>query len=155
MTIAPPFRRQAMRTLTGLLSLSLGLAQAKEPPVHTTWLSKLALGGYDTVAYFTEGQPVKGDARWHWTYQGAEWRFASEAHLQRFQAQPERYAPQFGGYCAWAVAQGYTASGDPLQWRIVDERLYINYDAEVQRKWLTDIPGFIQKARQNWPAVLR
>ena len=83
-----------------------------------------------------------------------KWHFASAENRDRFAASPERYAPQYGGYCAWAVSQGYTASGDPLQWKIVDDKLYLNYDSEVQKKWLKDIPGLITKANQNWPAVL-
>ena len=89
-------------------------------------------------------------SRWN----GADWRFASAANKAAFDADPEAYAPQYGGYCAWAVSQGYTASIDPQQWRIVDGKLYLNYDESVQTKWLADIPGFIAKADANWPAVL-
>ncbi len=141
----------AAATLLGPLA---NAARAAEPPVYTGLFSRLAVGGYDTVAYFTEGRPVEGDARFVVRHQGAEWRFASAEHRDRFAASPERYAPQYGGYCAWAVAQGYTASGDPQRWRIVDGRLYLNYDAEVQRKWEQDIPGFIARADRNWPGVL-
>jgi hypothetical protein len=129
-------------------------AYAKDAPVYTGTFSNLAVGGYDAVAYFIEGKPVKGDRRFTLDHAGEQWHFASAENRDRFAAAPDRYAPQYGGYCAWAVSQGYTASGDPQQWKIVDDRLYLNYDAEVQKKWLKDIPGFIAKANQNWPAVL-
>jgi YHS domain-containing protein len=127
---------------------------AKEAPIYTALFSKAALGGYDAVAYFTENKPVKGDTKFVSTYKGVEWRFSSAENRDKFQAAPERYAPQYGGYCAWAVSQGYTASGDPQRWKIVGGKLYLNYDVDVQKKWEADIPGFIQKADVNWPAAL-
>jgi len=137
-----------------VVGLQAAPVQAREAPVYTGTFSNAAVSGYDTVAYFVERKPVKGDRRFVHSWQGAEWRFASAENRDRFAAAPERYAPQFGGYCAWAVAQGYTASGDPRFWTIVDDRLYLNYDADVQRKWEQDIPGFIARGRQNWPSVL-
>lgn len=137
-----------------VLGLQAQPALAKDAPIYTGTFSNAAVGGYDTVAYFVEHKPVKGDKRFVHTWQGAEWRFVTAENRDRFAAMPERYAPQFGGYCAWAVSQGYTASGDPQFWKIVDDKLYLNYDAEVQKKWEKDIPGFIAKGRQNWPSVL-
>ena len=137
--------------LGGLMSPA---AWAREAPVYTGLFNRQAVGGYDPVAYFTEGKPVKGDARFETSYQGAQWRFASAENRDRFVATPQRYAPQYGGYCAWAVSEGKTASGDPMFWKIVDQKLYLNYDADVQKKWDKDIPGHIRKADQNWPAVL-
>ena len=131
-----------------------GAAMAAKPPVYTAPFSELAAGGYDVVAYFTVGRPVKGDAQFSTVWKGATWRFASAANLAKFKASPAAYAPQYGGYCAWAVANGYTAKGDPLQWRIVGGRLYLNYDAGIQAKWVKDIPGFIKKGDGQWPAVL-
>ncbi len=129
-------------------------AWAKEAAVYTRLFSKVALSGYDSVAYFTEGKPVKGDAKFSFDYQGAKWQFASAENRDKFAAAPQSYAPQFGGYCAWAVSQGYTASADPTLWKIVQGKLYVNFDADVQKKWEADIPGFIQKANVNWPNVL-
>jgi len=145
---------QLLVAAVAALSLQAQPALAGEAPVYTGTFSNTAVGGYDSVAYFTEHKPVKGDKRFVHSWQGAEWRFVSAENRDRFAATPERYAPQFGGYCAWAVSQGYTASGDPQFWKIVDDKLYLNYDAGVQRKWEQDIPGFIARARQNWPAVL-
>lgn len=116
---------------------------------------KFAVGGYDPVAYFEAGKPVEGTDEFATEYKGATWRFASAESRDKFIASPETFAPQYGGYCAWAVSQGYTASGDPKYWRIVDGKLYLNYDASVQETWETDIPGFIAKGDANWPAVLQ
>jgi YHS domain-containing protein len=128
-------------------------AMAAKPAVYTPAFSKLALEGYDPVAYF-DGAPAKGDARFSFTYGGAEYRFASAANLAKFKASPNAYLPQYGGYCAWAVSRGYTAKGDPTAWKVVGGKLYLNYDAEVQKRWAADIPGNIGKADQNWPKVL-
>jgi YHS domain-containing protein len=129
-------------------------AFAEKPPVYAAPFSHLAVGGYDPVSYFTEGRAVRGDAAHAFTYQGYEYRFTSAEHLAAFRANPARYQPAYGGYCAWAVSQGHTASGDPRYWRIVDGRLYLNYNAEIQTRWERDIPGFIRAANANWPAVL-
>ena len=85
---------------------------------------------------------------------GCAWRFANAENRDRFAADPEAYAPQYGGYCAWAVSQGYTASTDPAAWKIVDGKLYLNYSADVQKRWQSDEAGNIAKADANWPRVL-
>lgn len=130
-------------------------AQAAEPPVYTGFLSSLAVDGHDPVAYFTDGRPVEGSPKFESRYNGATWRFASAANKAAFDADPAKYAPKYGGYCAWAVSQGYTAKGDPANWRIVDGRLYLNYNTEVQRTWEKDIPGNVRKADGNWPKVIQ
>ena len=128
-------------------------AHAEKAPVYTGLFNNLAVEGYDPVAYFTEGRPVKGDRDFTTQYNGAQFRFASQANLDMFLADPAKYAPQYGGYCAWAVSQGYTASIDPEAWRIVDGRLYLNYSRDVQKRWEADIPGFIKAADGNWPKI--
>ncbi|NIP18325.1 MAG: YHS domain-containing protein [Xanthomonadales bacterium] len=100
------------------------------------------------------GKPVEGSSDHEYEWNGATWRFASADNLDAFKADPEKYAPQYGGYCAWAVAQGYTASTDPEAWEIVDGKLYLNYNDSVQAAWKKDIPGFIQKADTNWPGLV-
>jgi len=124
------------------------------PAIYTPPFSKLALEGYDPVSYFA-GQPTKGDAKFQATHKGVQYRFASAQNLARFQASPEAFLPQYGGYCAWAVAGGYTAKGDPLAWKVVNGKLYLNYDATVQKRWAADIPGNIAKGDKNWPQVLK
>jgi hypothetical protein len=129
-------------------------AAAAEPAVYTPRFSKLALGGYDPVSYF-DGAPAKGDARFTMTLQGVEYRFASAANRARFGASPDAFLPQYGGYCAWAVSRGYTAKSDPLAWKVVNGKLYLNYDLSVQKRWAADIPGNVAKADKNWPQVLK
>ena len=114
----------------------------------------LAIKGTDPVSYFVEGRPVKGKSKYAYVWKGAEWRFSSEKNLMLFKGDPQKYAPQFGGYCAWAVSQGYTAGIDPEAWRIVDGKLYLNYSLSVQKKWSQDIEGNIKKAEKNWPELL-
>jgi YHS domain-containing protein len=149
-----------MRTLIAALVFAFGgffvsaPASADQAPVYTGLLSRVAVGGYDPVAYFTDGRPVRGTQEFRLTHQGYEYRFASAEHQAAFRANPTRYLPQYGGYCAWAVSQGYTASGDPRYWRVVDGKLYLNYNAEIQTRWERDIPGFIRSADANWPDVL-
>ncbi len=129
-------------------------ASARDADVYTGTFSSLAVGGYDAVAYLKANRPVEGKVQFSTEYKGAAWRFASAENLNAFKANPTAYAPQCGGYCSWAVSQNYTASGDPQVWKIVGGKLYLNYDRDVQAKWEKDIPGFIAKADQNWPAVL-
>ena len=114
----------------------------------------VAIGGIDPVGYFTEGAPVSGSAAHSLDWGGTTWHFASAENRDAFAAEPERYAPQYGGYCAWAVgARKALAPTDPEQWAVVDGKLYLNYSASVQEKWKADVPGFIVKADQNWPEL--
>ena len=129
-------------------------AFANHAPVYTGMFSNVGVSGYDVVAYFIDGRPVRGSTQFRTTYRNVEYRFASAEHLAAFRADPERYLPQYGGYCAWAISQGYTASGNPNNWRIVDGRLYLNYNTDIQRRWEQDIPGHISRANTNWPSVL-
>lgn len=130
------------------------VAYAKTDPIYTGVLSNVALSGYDATAYFSQGRPVKGSSAYKVTYKGAEFHFASAANAAKFKANPAKFAPQYGGYCAWAVSQGYTASGDPQVWKIVGGKLYVNYDREVGQRWEKNIPGFIADANKNWPKIL-
>lgn len=130
-------------------------ALAELDPVYTAPGSGLAVSGHDPVAYFREGRPAEGRADLEFIWQGATWRFANEDNLAAFRDDPEAYAPRYGGYCAWAVAEGYTASADPEAWRIVDGLLYLNYSRSVQARWERDVPGNIERGDANWPEVLR
>ncbi|MEZ5995365.1 MAG: YHS domain-containing (seleno)protein [Hyphomonadaceae bacterium] len=143
----------AFAFLFGALALAPP-AFADQAPVYTGMFSRVAVGGYDPVAYFTDGRPVRGDAQFRIMHQGYEYRFASAEHLAAFRAEPARYLPQYGGYCAWAISQNRTAPGDPRYWRIVDGKLYLNYNADIQRQWEANIPGFIRDANAHWPSVL-
>ena len=148
------------RTLTAAIAfgiLGLGFAapaHADKDPVYTGLFSDTAVGGHDPVAYFTEGQPVKGKKEFSTEYEGAEFRFASAENLAMFEEDPAKYAPQYGGYCAWAVAEGKTAKGDPDHWKIVDGKLYLNYNGKIQDRWEQNQAAFIEKGNTNWPTVL-
>ncbi|MCR9077754.1 MAG: YHS domain-containing protein [Hyphomonadaceae bacterium] len=139
----------------GPVALTAPAAFADKDPIYTAKRSNLALQGYDTVAYFTVGEPTKGSAEYSTTHNGAEFRFASEENLNLFLGNPDQYAPQYGGYCAWAVAKGKTAKGDARRWAIVDDKLYLNYNKGIQKKWDKDRSGFITDANTNWPTVLQ
>lgn len=115
----------------------------------------LALRGYDAVAYFREGAAVEGRAEFEQEWNGARWRFQSAENRDEFARAPESFAPQNGGYCSYAVAHGYTADADPRAWKVVNGKLYLNYNEDVRRLWEQDIPGFIQKSEQNWPRFLK
>lgn len=113
----------------------------------------LAIDAYDPVGYFTEMKPVKGSPEFHADYQDSTFHFASAAHRDAFAADPEKFAPQYGGYCAYGMAKGYKASIDPAAFTVVGDKLYLNYSATVRSQWLMDIPGYIRKADANWPDV--
>ena len=127
-------------------------ALASTPPIYTE--GGIAIDGTDAVAYFTEGEPVAGSADITHDWNGATWRFSTEENRAAFAADPEAYAPQYGGYCAFAVSEGYTASTIPEAWTIHDGKLYLNFSRRVQRRWAQDIPGRVAAADANWPGVL-
>jgi len=152
--VAPSFNRRAL--LIGASAVAAvgvgGPASAAEPVWTNFW--GLAIRGYDPVAYFSDGKPVEGLKAHEIEWIGASWRFATAENKNKFLADPEAFAPQYGGYCAWAVSQGYTASTDPEAWSIVDGKLYLNYNKSVQANWEKDIPGHIASGDANWPKVL-
>ena len=114
-----------------------------------------AILGTDPVAYFTQNSPVAGKSEFTYDWSGATWLFATQENRDLFAANPEKYAPQYGGFCAWAVSQGSTAPIDPQAWKIVDGKLYLNFNKGIQSRWEQDIPGNIAKANSNWPGVLK
>ncbi len=147
-------RRHILIALLAVACVSATPALAAKDEIFTRTFSSLAVSGYDPVAYFQEGRPVEGSDQFTLSWMGATWRFASAANQAAFEADPEAYAPQYGGYCAWAVSQGYTASTDPEAWHIEAGKLYLNYSKSVQSRWAQDIPGNITKGDANWPKVL-
>jgi YHS domain-containing protein len=131
--------------------LTNGAALAADPKIYSSWGK--AIKGYDPVAYFTSSKPVEGDSKFTHEWNGATWRFASAENRDKFKSEPEKYAPQFGGYCAWAVSQGYVAPTDPDAWKIVDGKLYLNYSASVQKQWASNQTKFISDGHANWPGI--
>lgn len=118
--------------------------------------SGTAIRGYDTVAYFTQGMPVDGSDEFTTEWKGATWRFSSQEHLDLFEADPERYAPQYGGYCAYGIAaQDALVKIEPELWTIVDDKLYLNYNKKIQKSWEEDIPGFIESANRKYEPLLQ
>ena len=113
----------------------------------------VALKGHDPVAYFTQGKATPGSARYVATHAGATYQFASVANQQAFLANPAKYAPQYGGFCAMGAALGKKLDVDPTVFKVVDGKLYLNVNADVFQKWSEDVPGHIKTANQNWPAI--
>lgn len=113
----------------------------------------LAVHGYDVVAYFTEGKPVEGSGDFTATHEGATYQFSSADNRDKFSANPAAYAPQYGGYCAFGTAMGRKFDGDPTAWKIVEDKLYLNLNKDVQARWIADVPGFIKGAENNWSII--
>jgi len=109
-----------------------------------------ALKGYDSVAYFTVNNAVKGDPRYEYVWNGAKWYFSTEENMMKFRERPEEFAPQFGGYCSYAVSEGYTADGDPEAWKVVGGKLYLNYNKQVKETWEKQQAERIGKGNVNW-----
>jgi hypothetical protein len=130
-----------------------GVAHGQGQPALNLDRADLAVKGYDVVAY-ADGVATKGRPEFEYRWRNAIWRFANAPNRERFEREPDRFAPQFGGYCAWAVSRGYTADIDPEAWRIVDGKLYLNYSKRVQKMWEQDVRANIAKGIANWPGVL-
>ena len=145
-TLFPTFRR-----LTAAAVLAVGAAFAMPAVAGPQYV--VALNGYDAVAYFADGAPAEGEVTISHFWNGANWLFSSEENRDRFAADPEAYAPQFDGYCAYAAALGYIAPGDPNVWAVVDDRLYLNVSDRAATLWERDREGNIATAEQNWPRL--
>jgi len=135
---------------TGALFL-LASAAAAEDEVFVT--DSAAIRGHDPVAYFTEGRPVPGDAEIRHEWSGATWLFSSRENRDRFAADPERYAPQFGGFCAYGLSRGYKVGTDPAAFTIHNDKLYLNYSLAVRATWLQDTDTYIRKGVDNWQTL--
>jgi YHS domain-containing protein len=142
------FAAVAVLGLAGFQAFLYSIHYYDDAPVYQT--GNGALDGYDPVAYFTRGEPTRGSAEITHEWNGATWHFASAENLAAFQADPARYAPQFGGYCATAVSGGYVARTQPEAWDIVDGKLYLNYDTDVREQWRADREAKIRAAEAHW-----
>lgn len=138
---------------SGCTGKSGGPASAIEPINKTS--DGVAIKGYDPVAYFIDGKPVRGSRGFEYVWMGAKWHFASVENRDLFINNPEKYAPKYGGYCAYAVSVGSTADIDPEEWNIVAGKLYLNLSRKIRDTWSKDIPGNIKKADENWPNILK
>ncbi|WP_425041169.1 YHS domain-containing (seleno)protein [Primorskyibacter sp. S187A] len=126
-------------------------ASAMEPQIFQ---NPIAINGTDPVAYFTMSKPVPGSADHKVMWNGAEWHFSSAENAATFQANPEAYAPVFGGYCAYAASKGYLAPTVPEAWTVHEGKLYLNANLRARELWLQDVPGNIAAGLANWPGVL-
>ena len=141
------------KLILGLITLVfMPLVFAGQPETFAT--ADGAIRGYDPVAYFTMGEPTRGKDKFTTKWQGAIYKFSSAENLALFKSEPNRYAPQYGGYCAYAVSRGATANTEPEAWTIVNGKLYLNFSLSVKKRWSKDIPGNIKAANNNWPDVL-
>lgn len=138
--------------IVALLLISFHFANATDAVLNTD-PNGLALKGYDAVAYFNQGKAIEGKKDFEHSWMGATWRFSTAENRDLFAKSPEKYAPQFGGYCAYGVTGGYLARTEPTAWKVVNGKLYLNYNSDIQKKWSEDIPGNIKKANEKWPAA--
>lgn len=138
---------------TGIASEAFAVAEVNVAPGRTLKGGGLAIHGFDPVAYFVAKKPVQGSAKHSLVHEGATYRFSSAANMKSFQANPAKYLPAYGGYCAYGVAVGAKFDGDPRFWKIVDGKLYLNLNADIQKTWLKDVPGNIEKAGKNWKKI--
>jgi YHS domain-containing protein len=141
-----------VRMLTGVLAMASAMFAAAEGPVNKD-AKGVAVKGYDVIAYFDEKRPVKGTEDFKFEYQGATYLFASAAHRDLFSGNPDKYLPQYGGYCAYGMAKGHKAPVDPEAWSVVDGRLYLNYSVGVSKDFAKDRAQNIQEADKNWPKL--
>lgn len=140
--------RFAIASIMLAFGLAAGAAQAADVAYSTP-----GLGGYDPVAYFTEAKPARGSGYHVAVHDGVTYAFVNEAHKKMFMGNPQRYLPAYGGYCAYGAALGKKFVANPEVWKIVDGKLYLNLDKDIQTKWEKDIPGHIKKADTNWSAI--
>lgn len=147
-------RSLARLTMATALLAFPAAASAIDPVYSSGVFSPVAVSGADVVGYFTENRHVKGTDEFTAEWSGATWQFASAANRAAFVAEPDRYAPEYGGYCAYAVAKGSTASTDPEAFTVLDGKLYLNYSPSIMKKWLADRDDFIAQADKNWPGLL-
>ena len=159
--ISPILSRRGVLALGVTALLFSTAARAAEPAINTLNNSLFggrtdtAINGYDPVSYFTVGKPTKGQDGLATEWMGAKWKFSSQANLDLFKSNPEKYAPQYGGYCAYGVTQGSLVKVEPEQFTLRDGKLYLNYDADVQAKWLKDPAGYIKDADAKFSSLLK
>ncbi len=145
--------KKIITTTAATLALGLSAASFAADIDMNANGNDLAISGYDPVAYFTQKAPTKGSDNFTATYKNAIYQFSSAKNRDLFRASPAKYAPQFGGFCAFGVTKGRKFDTDPTAWRVVDGKLYLNLNKDVQKVWLKDVPGYITNANQTWPTI--
>ena len=142
-----------MKKIITILFVSFTVIQAFPQSSEVYITEEGAIQGYDPVAYFKEGKPLKGKKEFSTLWNGAQWSFSSKQNLETFKSDPEKYAPQYGGYCAYGTSEGHKAPTQPDAFTIVNDKLYLNYNKDVKTEWSKNKKERIQKADQNWPSV--
>jgi hypothetical protein len=153
-TIKLKYKPMRKLLITGCFGFLISMqCFAQKSPVFNT--DGTAINGYDVVAFFTDSKPVKGNEQFTYKWQDVNWKFASKDHLDTFKAMPEKYAPQYGGYCAYGTADGdgHKAPTDIDTWTIAGDKLYFNYNKNVKNMWMKDQIQLIEKADMNWPGI--
>lgn len=146
-------RRAAMTLIAALVLAAPAMAEVRDPEIWTDMHGR-ALKGYDPVAYHLERRPVMGSEAYAYEWKEATWWFSSADNRDRFAADPERWAPQFGGYCAWGIAEDRVVGINPTIFRIFDDKLYLNLNMTVHKEWLASHSAFIARANRKWPDIL-
>lgn len=144
----------ALTFLATLCLLGMSTLTLAAKPIYTDSSSQLAIGGYDTVAYFTQSQAIEGQATYKTQWKEATWQFSSQENLDLFLAEPDKYAPQYGGYCAYALAKNKLYKTEPEQFTIVEGKLYLNLNHETAIKWRKKRNKYILKANTHWPKII-
>lgn len=138
-----------------VISLAAAESASAAKPVNTTFFGGKAIEGYDAVAYHTQKKAVKGSKTHSYKWKGANWYFSSAAHLDLFKQDPNKYAPQYGGYCAWAAAKNKLADTDPEVWDIYNGKLYLNYNTKTRNEWRLDKAGMVKRGDANYPNLVK
>ncbi|MEJ5995071.1 YHS domain-containing (seleno)protein [Pedobacter sp. Du54] len=137
--------------VTLYLLVAIGSAKAQKSEIFAP--AGKAIKGYDPVAFFTQSKPVMGADSLSFAYKGANWLFSSTENLKKFKASPGKYEPQYGGYCAYGMADGHKAPTQTETWTVTDGKLYFNYNLKVKEMWNKNQPAFIEKANAQWPGL--
>ncbi len=126
-------------------------ANAQQPEIFIS--NGAAVGGYDVVAIYKESKLIKGDSLDSYDWKNAKWMFATRSNLDSFMASPEKYAPQYGGYCAYGLSRGYKAPTEADTWTIIEGKIYFNYNKKVKETWMKNTPAYIREADKNWEII--
>ncbi len=140
-----------LKSLALLFALVVAIPAFAADPIETGTFNNNAIYGYDTVAYFTQNKAVKGNKKINFEWRGAQWHFSTEEHRDMFKADPEKYAPQYGGYCAYAMSDGRLVGIDEDAFTIHEGKLYLNYSKSVMKEWRSNMAQFIQEADELYP----
>lgn len=139
--------------IIGLCLATLNCAKVESIKLVSKTTENIAIKGYDTVSFFAENGAIKGNPQFEFVWNGAKWLFSSKENMEKFQQNPEQFAPQFGGHCSWSISHGQIAEGDPNAWKVVDSKLYLNNNSQVKEKWEAEQKKLIADGVKNWQEI--